>query len=768
MHLRNLGKPGALGLRPAAPHGVAVVVRLVVLDLLPLPGPGTDPVGSHVGLEVHALRHPRKLTPPLILVVIHRHSSVQGELDGRLRELLQLVVQVLRLLLSLSDNSFHVLVGNGRASRRKDLVRPVPDHIQQVLLLHRLVSAGVLQPALLDHERVQLELLVRLLDDLLFDGVLRAEPVHVNLLLLANSVSAVHGLQVHLRVPVRVVQDDDIGGVQVDSEATCPRGKQEGKLLRVGGVVRIDALLPVLSRGVSVNPAVLVPPKEHVVLEDVEQAGHLGEDKDARTLLLQPGQELVQQDHLSSVLDQMHVSRERRSRLGALEQVRVIAALPQLHHDVEQPAPLPRTVDGVDVLLHQVLVPLQLHLAHTNLQDGLLLGGQALLDLCLHPTQQERPQQLVQLVHGLVLLGVRVDLEPLIELFRAGKDVRQQKVEESPELVQVVLQRRTGDQQSVVRVEHPDDPAQQRVLVLDPVRLVDDDVPPVELLQVALLLDDHLVRSHADVELSWRDELLLLLVPLLLVAVELPGADHRAPPLELIHPVVQRGLGDDHKVWAGDSPELVQVAQERDRLQRFSQAHLVRQDAVDSVVVQVDHPIQALELVVAHGPELDAARLYGQSVRLGQRLAVIHLVLEELLVLLLLPLAAPGPSALARLGLSLALGVPAVHVHEMLKDVGLLQEVAHSVPRLGLLVLASLHVHLVAVLVQRRLPLLRQPLQALPFLFRNKRLARGQRRSRGTNGLRLILRLERLRVIVLFVVVFPGALLFENLGLLLR
>ena len=49
------------------------------------------------------------------------------------------------------------------------------------------------------------------------------------------------------------------------------------------------------------------------------------------------------------------------------------------------------------------------------------------------------------------------------------------------------------------------------VLVLDAVGLIDDDVAPVELLEVRLLLDHHLVRRHHRIELARLHQALLLL-----------------------------------------------------------------------------------------------------------------------------------------------------------------------------------------------------------------------------------------------------------------
>lgn len=72
---------------------------------------------------------------------------------------------------------------------------------------------------------------------------------------------------------------------------------------------------------------------------------------------------------------------------------------------------------------------------------------------------------------------------------RTGQD----EVEQRPELLEVVLQRRSGDEEPSSRVENSDDLTEKRVDVLDSVRLVDDDVLPRELFERRLLSEDHLV-----------------------------------------------------------------------------------------------------------------------------------------------------------------------------------------------------------------------------------------------------------------------------------
>lgn len=49
-----------------------------------------------------------------------------------------------------------------------------------------------------------------------------------------------HRLQVHLGVPVRVVEDDDVGCGQVDAQAAGPGAQHENELAAVWLVVSVD------------------------------------------------------------------------------------------------------------------------------------------------------------------------------------------------------------------------------------------------------------------------------------------------------------------------------------------------------------------------------------------------------------------------------------------------------------------------------------------------------------------------------------------------
>lgn len=78
--------------------------------------------------------------------------------------------------------------------------------------------------------------------------------------------------------------------------------------------------------------------------------------------------------------------------------------------------------------------------------------------------------------------------------------------------------------------------------------------------------------------------------------------------------------------------------QQRNRLQRFAEPHLVGQDAVDAILVQRIHPVQASNLVVSHLAVLDEMR---GGLEADGRLCFGVRLRQQLLILLLFRLAVP-------------------------------------------------------------------------------------------------------------------------------
>jgi hypothetical protein len=379
------------------------------------------------------------------------------------------------------------------------------------------------------------------------------------------------------------------------------------------------------------------------------------------------------------------VGGERRAGLGAVEQVRVVGELAQLHGDVHQ-AQLRLAAAGVDhleVLEQQLAVPLALHGAERHVELHLALRRQLLRHVALEAAQQKRPQHFVQLANHLLLLVLVGQIEPLVKVVRRGEHVGQQEVEQRPQLVQIVLQRRAGEQQAIGGVKVAHHRGELGVLVLDAVRLVDDQVLEAELGQRRLLDHGDLVRRQHDVERVRHELLGDEGGARLLVAVELAHAARRKPLVELAIPVAERRLGHNDDVRAGDAARLGEVGEQRDRLQRFAEAHLVGENAADAVVVEPNEPVETLDLVRPHGAVLNRVRLLRQPHR-AAAVAVVERLVQNRLVLGRLGLAPAPPFALGDGGVGRAHGavgggVGAVHAAEkMRKHVALLNEILQA------------------------------------------------------------------------------------------
>ena len=77
-------------------------------------------------------------------------------------------------------------------------------------------------------------------------------------------------------------------------------------------------------------------------------------------LRLQLGEELVEEDHFPGVLPEMGAVEIGRALLGALEKVRVVAHLAQLHERVEELdfAPAAHGIERLNILRQRLLVPI--------------------------------------------------------------------------------------------------------------------------------------------------------------------------------------------------------------------------------------------------------------------------------------------------------------------------------------------------------------------------------------------------------------------------
>mmetsp|Transcript_24257 Transcript_24257/g.71712 ORF Transcript_24257/g.71712 Transcript_24257/m.71712 type:complete len:740 (-) Transcript_24257:1603-3822(-) len=371
----------------------AVRVALVVRD-----------GGGALALAHRVLHHFDKLAVALL-----RHRLVVDALEllkvdlgvGKVEQVaLLLALELLAALggqvLCAGEDRVDVLLGD-RISRAEDLVRAVPHRGEGLLLAERLLLLG--EPALLDDGVVHLQLLLRALDNLLLDRVLGDEAEDLDLLLLPDPVRAVHRLQVGLRVPVAVEEDDCVGRLEVEPEPARARREHKDEVVRARRVELAEQLAAILALGAAVEAEVLVVAQVEVELEQVHQLHHLREDEHAVAERLQLWQDAVEELELARAApEQVRVVAELPELLGGEEEVWVVADLAQLHLDVVESGhlELPGRADRAEALVLDLAVHELLHRRQLALDHVLRLVGQLRLDVRLEPPQQKGAQHLVQ------------------------------------------------------------------------------------------------------------------------------------------------------------------------------------------------------------------------------------------------------------------------------------------------------------------------------------------------------------------------------------
>mmetsp|Transcript_56749 Transcript_56749/g.159326 ORF Transcript_56749/g.159326 Transcript_56749/m.159326 type:complete len:352 (-) Transcript_56749:947-2002(-) len=175
---------------------------------------------------------------------------------------------------------------------------------------------------------LHLQLLLAALLHVPLDRRIAEQPDDPHLVGLPDAVHAGDGLLVVLRVPVQVEEDDGVRGLQIQTKTSGSRGEEEDADL-LSALERLEVLPPLLVRHLPVQAHVpdLAPLEEG--LQDVQDAGELGEDQH---LVLEPEQLAeypVQRLELAGGPVQILVMDEL-----ILEEVGVQRDLPQLHQRV--------------------------------------------------------------------------------------------------------------------------------------------------------------------------------------------------------------------------------------------------------------------------------------------------------------------------------------------------------------------------------------------------------------------------------------------------
>ena len=96
------------------------------------------------------------------------------------------------------------------------------------------------------------------------------------MILLSNTMSSGHGLQICLWIPVAIENDDRVGCFQIDSETSRSSREDESKIGRARGVEVFNRLAPHFRRNSAIQALIYVAPQSQVIRQDVTIEDSLG------------------------------------------------------------------------------------------------------------------------------------------------------------------------------------------------------------------------------------------------------------------------------------------------------------------------------------------------------------------------------------------------------------------------------------------------------------------------------------------------------------
>jgi len=145
---------------------------------------------------------------------------------------------------------------------------------------------------------------------------------------------------------------------------------------------------------------------------------------------------------------------------------------------------------------------------------------------------------LALLFHSISVLLVLVQETLQVPVIR--EDFWTNKIQQSEQLLQIILQRGSGDQQSTTGREGPNDLGKYGVDVLDAMCLVNSDVFEGEFLERGLLDQTQLVSRDADFEVLWEEPVGNDFCALLLPAGQNSDIEVGRPFLKFSGPILKR------------------------------------------------------------------------------------------------------------------------------------------------------------------------------------------------------------------------------------
>mmetsp|Transcript_7755 Transcript_7755/g.31537 ORF Transcript_7755/g.31537 Transcript_7755/m.31537 type:complete len:390 (-) Transcript_7755:465-1634(-) len=187
----------------------------------------------------------------------------------------------------------------------------------------------------------------------------------------------------------------------------------------------------------------------------------------------------------------------------------------------------------------------------------------------------------------------------------------QNEVKQAPQLVQVVLNGRACEQQTLPRtVVLPKRARERALMILQAVALVDDEVLPLWLGERRFVPHHQVVVRDEHGELPRQHDVFSQHPALRARAIVQDALDVWQPALHLVAPVGAHSFGCDDHVRAMNALGLHQIGEKGDGLDGLAQPHFVCEDPAHAIVVQAHHPLKALHLVLAQLAAIEHGGLF--------------------------------------------------------------------------------------------------------------------------------------------------------------
>lgn len=196
------------------------------------------------------------------------------------------------------------------------IVKPLPLQNLLQIIVSLLLPAAVLVARdvakgaeffLLDDDFLEAAFAVCFLEQGLLDRALGGETVDDDGAGLTDAVGAVLGLEILLRVPVAVEEDDGVGRGEVDAQPACPCAEEE-KFVILAFVEGVDLLIAIFGFDAAVDAAdVPAAQRGGPFFEEIELPAELAEENYFVAFLEEVGDQSVEHEHFSGLSDESGV-----------------------------------------------------------------------------------------------------------------------------------------------------------------------------------------------------------------------------------------------------------------------------------------------------------------------------------------------------------------------------------------------------------------------------------------------------------------------------